>query len=90
MLQRNIQVFYDGKFPNSCSGTLRIVVDGAEVYNKSFVCHSTGSVWFDKDWGEHVECGELVWREADQFDEEVQKAVAEKLSSVPVCCGGCV
>jgi len=85
-----IKVTYDGKYPNACSGALIINKDGVEIYNEIHRCHSTGSVWFDKEWSEHVECGELVWEDADKFDEDVQDAVEEVLSSISVCCGGCI
>jgi len=87
---RNIKVEYDGKYPNACSGTLKITVDETVVYNKDFCCSSTGSVWFDEDWSEHVECGELIWKDSEKFDDEIQQAVKDVLSTVGVCCGGCV
>lgn len=76
----NIQVTYDGKYPNTCSGTLTIIVDGEQVYSEKHQCHSTGRVWFDKEWCEHVECGELVWDEEDalRFSAEIQEAVKEE------------
>ena len=87
---RIIEVEYNGCYPTTCMGTLIIKENNKEIYNKEFCCHSTGSVWFDDDWGEHVECGELIWEDADKFDEEIQKAVEEKLSEFDVCCGGCI
>ena len=85
-----IKVEYNGSFPNACSGNLTITVDGKEVYNKSSCCSSSGAVWFDDDWNEHVEEGELTWDDASEFSEEIQEAVREELSKVIVCCGGCV
>lgn len=90
MSKREIEVFYDGSYPSTCMGTLIIKVDGEEIYNECYCCFSTGSVWFDEDWMEHVECGELIWRDADKFDEEIQEAVREELAGFGVCCGGCV
>jgi hypothetical protein len=89
---RNIQVFYDGEYPNTCRGVLRILIDGEEVYNEQYVCRSSGSVWFDDNWGEHVETGELYWKEEEavKFDADVREAVANKLSDFCVCCGGCI
>lgn len=87
---RDIKVEYDGKYPNTCSGRLKIWVNSELIYSKEFCCHSTGSVWFDDDWSEHIEEGELIWGDANQFDEEIQQAVRDKLSCVGVCCGGCV
>ena len=58
-------VSYDGKYPNLCSGTLIVKIDGKEVsfegysrndehsiYPKFWV--SGGSVTFDDDWNESV------------------------------------
>lgn len=89
-MKRNIVVEYDGKYPNTCSGTLKITVDGEVIYNKDFCCYSTGSVWFDEQWGEHVEDGELIWGDANKFDSEIQEAVVAVLSGCNVCCGGCI
>ena len=87
-----IEIKYDGKYPCTCMGTLTIIKDGIEIYQEKYCCHSTGSVWFDDDWNDHVESGELIWieNEAKQYSEEVQKSVADKLSKYFVCCGGCI
>jgi len=86
----NIEVSYDGKWPNACSGTLIVKADGKEIYNKQYCCSSTGSVWFDDDWDEHVESGVLEWNDAKSFSKEIQEAVSDVLRNVRVCCGGCV
>ncbi len=85
-----IEVIYDGEYPNACRGRLIIKDDGTEIYNKENCCYSTGSVWFDKDWSEHVESGELLWGDAGNFSAEIQEAVRDVLSNQHVCCGGCV
>jgi len=85
-----IKVNYDGSYPNACSGTLEIIVNDKIIYKENHCCHSTGSVWFDDDWSEHVEDGDLMWDDADEFDRDIQEAVKERLSKVQVCCGGCV
>jgi len=85
-----IEVEYDGEYPNACRGTLLIKENGIIVYNKMYCCRSTGGVWFDNNWNAHVEQGELLWEDTDKFSEEIQKAVEEKLSTISVCCGGCV
>ena len=89
-MERKIEVSYDGKYPNACSGTLIIKVDGEEIYNDKFCCGSGGSVWFDKNWDEHVAPGKLTWNDAEKFDRDVQVAVEEVLSRIDVCCGGCI
>jgi len=89
---RRIEVSYNGSFPNACSGTLCIKEDGIVIYSNDHSCHSTGSVTFDDEWNECVECGELLWdeEEAEKFDKEIQEAVRAVLREVHVCCGGCV
>jgi hypothetical protein len=90
MSKRKIVVEYDGEYPCACMGTLKVSVDEKEVYNKQYCCNSTGSVWFGEDWEEHVEPGELLWNDADKFDQDIQEAVKAKLSEIGVCGGGCV
>ena len=85
-----ITVTYDGDYPVACMGQLEVFVDGEKVYSKVYCCTSHGSVWFDDDWNEHVTGGPLTWDDADDFSPEIQAAVAEKLSEISVCCGGCV
>ena len=89
-MKDKIEVSYDGKYPNTCSGTLIIKVNDEEIYNKKFCCGSTGSVWFDDDWEEHVECGKLIWNDAKDFNDNIQKEVERELNKCDVCCGGCV
>jgi hypothetical protein len=88
---RDIKVTYDGEYPSTCRGTLTIVVDGKQIYSKQS-CSSSVSVWFDGDWNDYVETGELTWAddEAEKFPKDVQNAVKEVLSEYHVCCGGCV
>jgi len=87
-----IEVTYDGYYPSTCMGRLIIKENGIEIYNKQYCCSSSGSVWFDDDWNEHVECGELTWNceDASKFSEEIQNAVRDILSEKGVCCGGCI
>lgn len=58
-----IDVEYDGSYPTTCMGTLVIKIDGEKVYEKQYCCSSSGSVWFDDDWDEHVDTGTLRWEE---------------------------
>lgn len=51
-------VSYDGDFPNLCSGTLVLRIDGEEVMFPKYCMRSGGSVWFDDEWHEHVASGE--------------------------------
>lgn len=84
-------VSYDGKYPNLCSGTLTIDVDGEKMEIQDALT-SGGCVWFDDDWNEHVESG--AWAVNDLPDwakphrEEIETLVNE---NIPFgCCGGCI
>ena len=83
-------ISYDGDFPNLCRGTLTLCVDGENVSIENCLI-SGGSVWFDDDWMEHVECG--IWNvdvpeHLAHLAEEIKDVVNEH---VPYgCCGGCV
>ena len=74
-----VEVLYDGEYPNTCSGTLIIKVDGEEIYDADHCCSSSGSVWFGRDGGEHVDSGQLTWDSSYQeefsswFDEHYQE-----------------
>lgn len=87
-----IEIEYDGAYPCTCMGTLKIFQSAIEIYSNQYACHSTGGVWFDDNGNEHVECGELIWNEeeANKFSLEIQEAVKCKLSEFDVCCGGCI
>ena len=122
---RNILVEYDGSYPTTCMGRLKIFIDNILIYNQEYCCKSVGGAW-NEDY-EVVEEDVLVWEipkvwhrikeiestmkrgsEEQQvmwdaeleklyrmdsndssFDEEIQQAVAAKLSEFSVCCGGC-
>lgn len=82
-------VDYTGEYPCLCSGTLTIKVNGKEYEIEGL--RSGGHVWFDDNWGDHVETG--PWsidlpEEIRQYKDEIEEIVNEK---VPWgCCGGCV
>jgi len=86
----NIEVTYEGDYPCACMGRLIIKENGIEIYNKEFCCSSTGSAGFTEDWDAVVESGTLIWNDAEKFSKEIQEAVADELSCVSVCCGGCI
>ena len=88
--QGKIEVSYDGSYPNACSGRLIISAGGTEIYNKDHCCSSNGSCSFDSDWNAIVEDGLLVWDDADEFSERIQRKVEDVLGEVYVCCGGCL
>lgn len=83
-------VSYDGAYPNLCSGTLVIKIDGEE---KSFkrVLSSGGSIKFDKNWNCQTKQGAWKLRSIEGFSDEeillIEKLVNENVSHG--CCGGC-
>ena len=86
-------ISYDGTYPNLCSGTLIVEINGKEV-NLGSCLSSGGCVWFDSDWGEHVGGGEWTIDTYD-FPEEYLKYIDEITDVVNDnvdwgCCGGCV
>ena len=80
IVMSKIDVEYDGRYPVTCMGTLVIKVDDEKVYEKQYCCHSSGSVWFDGDWNEHVESGTLSWEEHEviEFRKWFDEHYAEK------------
>lgn len=84
-------VSYDGEFPNLCSGTLVLRIDGETVQMPDYCMRSGGSVWFDDEWNEHVTSGEWsvevpAWLESLQ--NEIERVVNDNVRCG--CCGGCV
>ena len=86
-------VSYDGSYPNLCSGTLVLSLDGEEIVFPAFCLASGGSVTFTEDWDEIVEQGEWsIEKFPKEFLEELKQR-AEDLVNLNVeqgCCGGCV
>ena len=93
-------VSYTGSWPNLCSGTLTLRIDGEEIgfsgyggkYHRFW--SPGGSVWFGSNWGEHVDQDKWVINEED-LPEELRPYVEEIAElfndNVPYgCCGGCV
>ena len=86
-------VSYDGKFPNRCSGTLILNVDGKNITFPDYCLSSGGSVSFDADWNEEVTEGEwTISKFPDNFPVELQEEATYIVNeNVPFgCCGGCV
>ena len=85
-------ISYSGRFPNLCSGTLTVEIEGQLVKIRGFC--SGGSVWFDDNWYEHVEEGPWSIDDDDiptQYLEYKNEIIACMNANVPWgCCGGCV
>lgn len=82
---------YDGAYPNLCSGTLVLKIDGEDYVFPKYSMQSGGCVSFTADWDEVVEEGEWyvdIPEELEMLEEKILKVVNE---NVPFgCCGGCV
>lgn len=84
-------VSYDGAFPNLCSGTLVLRIDGVERTMPPYCMISGGSVWFDEDLSEHVTQGEWRVIVPDDLKAYEQEIISCVNANVPHgCCGGCV
>ena len=84
-------ISYDGEYPNLCGGTLILKIDGEEVTFPEYCMSSSGSVWFDEEWDEHIEEGPWyvdVPEEYTHLRKEIHEVVND---NVPYgCCGGCI
>ena len=84
-------ISYDGSFPNLCSGTLVLAIDGKEVEFPPYCLCSGGSVFTDCDEGV-IKGLWSIEKFPEDFPDEL-KAEAEKLVNCNVpsgCCGGCL
>ena len=84
---------YTGKYPNLCSGTLRISLDG-KVFELFHALDSAGSAYMDSNWDGIVKTGDWMVNE-DMLPEELKPYVneIEKLANENIeygCCGGCL
>ena len=86
-------VSYDGEYPNLCSGTLILNLDGKDIKFPPYCLSSGGSVWFTADWQEVVESGPwTICKWPEGFPRELY-VPAEQIVNDNVewgCCGGCV
>ena len=84
-------VSYNGKFPNLCSGTLIIKVNGEEFILEACL-QSGGKCGFDEERNRYIETGD--WRlcylpdSLEQYRDEIFKVVNENVPRG--CCGGCI
>lgn len=84
-------VFYDGEYPNLCSGQLVLKINGqVQVFPRYCLC-SGGGVWFDNDLSAHVETGSWsidLPEDLDPLRKEIEECINENIPHG--CCGGCV
>ena len=87
-------VSYDGEWPNLCSGSLVIKVNGEEYALPRYILKSGGQVSFDKDWSANVTEGSWSINDRSLPDElkpywyEIQEIANYNIPWG--CCGGCV
>lgn len=84
-------VSYDGKYPNLCSGQLVLKINGQVRVLPPYCLSSGGSVWFDNDWGAHVETGSWsidLPEDLEPLRKEIEECINENIPHG--CCGGCV
>lgn len=91
-----MKIFYDGKWPNLCRGTLFIERDnGIKVeYPADNFLSSGGSVFFTDDWDAIVMKGPWIfdWKDDAPFSCEEKREIEEHFDTNvhQGCCGGCV
>jgi hypothetical protein len=91
MIEINIE--YDGAYPNLCAGKLIATIDGRRWVFPDYCMSPGGSVSFDDDFNEHVTQG--PWSISDWpkgFPEEMKEQLVEAVNENVTWgnCGGCV
>ena len=89
----DIEIKYDGSYPNLCSGNLVVVIDGEEWKFPPYCLSSGGDVSFGDDRDESVDEG--PWSISDwpkDFPDALKIPVLDAInqSIEHGCCGGCV
>ena len=82
-------VSYDGSYPNLCSGTLVMELDGNKII---FPNHCLDSGGYIENWENCVEGEWTITKFPEGFPKELEKE-AENIvnNNVPHgCCGGCI
>jgi len=93
MKQRLKFISYDGSYPNLCSGTLIMELDGKKIKFPDYCLSSGGGVSFTEDWDEIVTQGSWGISEFPKDFPKDLKFLAESLVNENIdsgCCGGCV
>lgn len=91
MTKRVEFISYDGDYPNLCSGTLVLKIDGEEVKFPKYCMRSGGGVWFDDDWNAYTCGGPWSIEVPDEYKylkQEIEDVVNENVEYG--CCGGCI
>lgn len=89
----DIEIIYDGEYPNLCVGTLVVVIAGVKWQFPDCCLDSGGSASFDADSEEVVRKGKwIIEKWPPNFPNEFRKAVRKAVNTqIPHgCCGGCI
>jgi len=89
----DIQISYNGEYPNLCSGDLTVFIKEQKWDFPSFCLSSGGSVSFTSDWDEIITQGEWsIDKWPENFPDGMKDLVLRKINEdIPHgCCGGCV
>lgn len=86
-------VSYDGEYPNLCSGTLILRIDGKEVTFPQYSLISGGGCAFDDEGNDYIVegwWGIEDWA-LDGYRERAEEILAVINDHIPHgCCGGCL
>ena len=88
-----INITYDGIYPNLCTGTLTIEINKHVWIFPNSPLISGGSYSFDSEWNSFITEG--LWDIEEwpkDFPEEYKEATLEKINDAirHGCCGGCL
>ncbi len=89
----NIEIKYNGSYPNLCSGELIVIIDSKEYKFPNYCLSSGGSAYFTGDWDDIIEYGKWsISKWPENFPENLKDPVLEKVNDeIPWgCCGGCL
>jgi hypothetical protein len=90
-----IEIEYDGHFPNLCRGTLRVILDGIRYDFGSHALISGGWVLYNSDTSDiDITRGAWeirVWPDSFPEDKTIRMLVLDEVNSKIEhgCCGGC-
>jgi hypothetical protein len=87
-----IEIKYNGKWPNLCSGNLSVIINKVRYDFPDYCLHSGGQAWTNDDYtgGTTGEWSVREWPEnfPEEFKEATLDAINEQITHG--CCGGCI
>lgn len=88
-------ISYSGRYPNLCSGILKLEIEGKEVsFPKHFII-SGGNIERNDDWDMWANYGDwsisTTIKDYDFTDEIIEEIIKVINENIPHgCCGGCI